>query len=69
MVKTETDAERKARIRERVNRRLKEIGEPHPVGCFLNHLYINEIEEAEKPYRDAIYHDRIYATDEDEAWD
>ena len=38
----ETEAERKMRIRNAVNKRLKEIGEPHPIGCFLNHFYIDE---------------------------
>lgn len=68
MVATETDADRKARVRVAVNKRLAELGEP-PIGCFLNHLYLCEIEKSEKSYREEIYHDRIYKTDEDETWE
>jgi hypothetical protein len=40
-VMVETEQERKERIRRAVNRRLKEIGEPHKIGQFLNHFDLN----------------------------
>ena len=36
----ETEEERKERYRQAINRRLREIGEPHTIGQFLNHFDI-----------------------------
>jgi hypothetical protein len=40
-MQTETEHERKERIRMCINQRLKNIGEPHTIGQFLNHFYID----------------------------
>lgn len=68
MVLSEEDKARRARVRAAVNKRLEELGEP-PIGCFLNHLYLNEIEKAEKPYREKIYRDSVYRTEDDDSWE
>lgn len=57
------EVEKKERIRRAIHKKLKEMGEPHPVGCFLNSMYIDEwLEEPEYVYEEE-YDGDLYSED------